>query len=180
MKKFICMFLSTTVLSLTLMSNMVFAEEIKEGHLHKWEKEVIVEVNSEEEFLCYPKNPNYKYTFIISNPQQRRAVCYNCGRPNMSTVTYKEEANIYAKTCPTDGHWGNDIFTEWDNYTYERCTACNYQSEHWFSQTTYSAKCLNGDNPWDGGDWVVKYEYTQSAGYNLHQSLRWWTEYSYE
>lgn len=179
MRRRYCLFLST-VLLLVLMTNISYANETHNNSLPRWEKEVIVEVNSEEEFLRYPKNPNYKYIFIISTPSQTRAVCYNCGRPNMSTVTYKEEENIYPKSCPTDGHYGNDIFIPWNNYTYERCTACSYQSEPWYSQTTYTATCRNGDKPWNGGDWVVKYEYTQSAGYNLHQSLRWWTQYSYE
>lgn len=142
-----------------------------------WEDELIVEVESEEEFFEYEKNPNYKYTFIITTSSKARAICYNCGRPNMSTVTTREQYNAQAKVCPTM-QWGNDIFSTWKDYTYERCTACSYKSESWESQTTYTATCLNGDAYWNGGDWPVKYEYTQAAGYNLHQSLRWWTQYS--
>lgn len=145
----------------------------------EWEQEVIVEIDSIEAFFKYPKNPNYKYTFIIDKPSLGRSVCYMCRRPNMSTLTEIEQSTTTPKACPTDGHWGNDIFASWNNYTYDRCTACGYKSEPQFTKVTYTATCLNGDAPWDGGDWEVRYEYTQSAGYNLHQSLRWWTEGSY-
>lgn len=193
-KKALNIILCVLILVTTGLSNVVFAAEnvgsceescnhnheieYCEGQDITWEKEVVVEVNSEEDFLNYPKNPNYKYTFIIESPAKTRAVCYMCGRPNMGTVTYKTQHSAVAKMCPSN-NWGNDIFMSWNNYTYERCTACSYRSEAWLSQVTYTAQCLNGDTDLYGADWVVKYEYTQSAGYNPHQSLRWWTEYSY-
>lgn len=142
-------------------------------------EEIVVEVSNEEEFLSYPKNLNYKYRFIITSPSLTRAVCYMCGRPNMGTVLDKRQVGAQSIMCPTN-NWGNDIFMTWDTYTNERCTACGYESEPWYSQTTYTAQCLNGNQALGGKDWVVKYEYTQSAGYNLHQSLRWWTEKSYQ
>ena len=48
-----------------------------------------------------------------------------------------------------------------------------------YKYNNIAADCLNGNVPWHGGSWEEKYEYTQSVCYNLHQSLRWWTEYSY-
>lgn len=189
-KKIFSLIIVASFLSVVILPKMVYAEEkeCSENHVHmsaynsgeniEWIQEVTVEVSSEEEFLKYPKNPNYKYTFVITSPSLTRAICYNCGRPNMSTVTYKEQATVEAKMCPTN-NWGNDIFASWNNYSYERCTACGFEGETWLAQITYTATCLNGDNPVGGGDWVVSYDFTQNAGYNPHQSLRWWTEYSY-
>ena len=144
------------------------------------QEEVVVEVDSKEEFFRYPKNPNYRYIFIINEPSITRTVCYMCGSPNMGTVTYREQIGGEAHMCPTCHEGNNDIFSTYRDYSYERCNACGYQSDPWPTNIiTYAADCLNGDMPWHGRSWEVKYEYTQSAGYNLHQSLRWWTEYSY-
>jgi hypothetical protein len=68
----------------------------------------------------------------------------------METVSYAEQSSAIAKMCPIE-QWGNDIFMSWDKMTYERCTACSYQSSPWLSQVTYTAQCLN-DN-------VDKYTY---------------------
>lgn len=191
-----CLIFTTALLIMATLPNVAVAAEIVNdcgqscGHDHYtdyiedqenvWGKEVIIEVNSEEEFLLYPKNPNYRYTFTITRPSLTRAVCYMCGKSTMGTVTNIVQASGKAIACPTDGHNGNDIFSSWNHYMYERCTSCGYKGSTWLSQTTYTATCLNGDTPPNGGDWVVRYEYTQSTGYNLHQSLRWWTQFSYE
>lgn len=183
-KTTLCVIFNTVLVAVSALPNLAFAAEVtnanpasyNESQQTIWEKEVVVEVSSEEEFLRYPKNPNFRYTFIFTSPSSTRAVCYMCGRPNMSTMTYKDQASGLSKACPTDGGWGTDMFYSWNNYTYERCTACGYKGSEWLSQVTYTAQCRNGDSSWDGEDWVVRYEYTQSNGYNLHQSLRYWTE----
>ncbi|MBQ2752887.1 MAG: hypothetical protein IJF29_02075 [Firmicutes bacterium] len=198
MKKVISMII---VISLILVPNgFAFASEINHEHncsglcdndilndmqagtngYIDYKQEVTVIVDNYFEFLRYPKNPDYKYTFVINEiePLNTRAVCYMCGRSSLGTASYLEETNTRLRACPSNAYFANDVFMEWTTFRYELCSACGYESEPWESGISYTAQCKNDNTPADGGDWIVKYEYTQSAGYDLHQSLRWWTEYS--
>ncbi len=136
-KKTLSVILATVLLVVIALPDMVFATENTndctsscdhdhdtdyiEGQEITWEQEVIVEVSSEEEFLLYPKNPNYKYTFVITRPSLTRAVCYNCGKSAMSTVTYKEQASGSARMCPIIKNGFSDLLCSWNNNSYERC-----------------------------------------------------------
>jgi len=65
----------------------------------EFEKEVVVEVASEKKALSYPRNPNYKYTFIIQSSIAPRAICYMCGGPGLGLATIKEQVQKN-KTMP--------------------------------------------------------------------------------
>lgn len=178
------------ILTIFLLGNQVVASESTHECSHEclhdicrlstfsdytWEKEIVVEVNNEAETFTYPKNPNYRYIFVWFTPSQTRAVCYNCGVSAMGTVTRKVQWGLDYLECPLA--WGagmsNDFFSTYHHYTRERCTACGYQSQEWLDRLSYTAWCSNEDNPIIG-EWEVREEYTPAAGYNPHQSLRWW------
>lgn len=71
---------------------------------YTWEKEVVVEAQNESETFTYPRNPNYRYTFVWFTPSQSRAVCYNCGASAMGTVTRKSQWGCDDIQCPLA--WG--------------------------------------------------------------------------
>lgn len=172
-------------------SNVVFASETMDTcaeHIHytgelfeandleyTQKEELVIEVASEAETFTYPIDPNYRYTFVWSTPSLARAVCYNCGKSTMSTVTRKSEWGTDYLQCPLSYGAGleNDYFTTWYHYMRERCTACGYNSEEWFDRKSYTAICSNYD-PMYTQVWEVREEYTMAAGYDPHQSLRWW------
>ena len=152
--------------------------DLPQGHSRNPDRKVVF-INSQNDFLAYPKDPDTLYRFVINENLSTRAICYRCGRPNLGTVTIKEQYSARLKQCPLVPGGHDDVFSTWHSNTYERCTSCGYQSEPYNFTVSWTAQCLNGDNPWYGGEWIVKYEYTQSAGYNLHQSLRYWQYYSF-
>lgn len=186
MRKYVSFILGMTLLGTFTLENKVFAQKsvhdcmehqvcLTDLVVQEWEKEVIVEVANEEETLNYPMNPKYRYTFVWYTPSKSRAVCYSCGASAMGTVTRKSEWGIDDKECALA--WGaglyNDLFFTWYHYQRERCTSCGYSSEEWLDRISYTAECRNGDNP-PSGQWEVREEYTPKAGYDPHQSLRWW------
>lgn len=161
----------------------ISSHDIDAADDYEWEKEVTVELNGEEVYT-YPKNPNYRYTFIWTTPSKARAVCYMCGMSAMSTVNRMSQYSCIDRACPIAlAGLYNDYYNTWHTRTYERCTACGYESEGFNLRVTYTSFCRNGDNRIENGEeveWEVREEYTMANGYDLHQSLRWWLYYSYE
>lgn len=144
-----------------------------------YEKTIIYYVDCEEDSYSVEIDPelNIRYIFEWETPSKARAVCYNCGKSTMSTVTRKILYAYYDKTCPLTYGPGlyNDLFFEYHHYAHERCTACGYQGEEWLDRKSYTATCGNVD-PMNEQVWEVRMEYTQAAGYDPHQSLSWWLE----
>lgn len=136
--------------------------------------EMIVEVESEEDIHSYPKNPNYRYTFIWVTPSNTRAVCYNCGKATMSVVNRKSQYGSDYKQCPLSFGAGlsNDDFYTWDHYSYERCTACGYRSEEWYVRRSYSVYC-NNYAPGSQIEWQIVDNYVYGV-HDIHQDLSWW------
>lgn len=181
------------VLTLTLMTNsIVFAEETCNIHNEKMgccefhcedsdeyvvlsdKPQITVEVSSEEEMENYPRDPQYRYKFIIPEPVKARAVCYMCGKSTMSTAKVKEEQiSIVARCCPLN-QWGVlDHFITDDNYRVERCTSCGYEAKIEELGYTYRAICRNTDIP-DEQEWEVREEWHMSDGYDIHQVYDYW------
>ena len=153
-----------------IMENAAAEEILTGGKI----EEFIIEVENEEETFSYPKNPNYRYTFIWSEPSNTRAVCYMCHYSTMSTVTRKSQYGCDYKQCPLAFGAGlaNDIFNTWDHYRWEKCTHCGYESDEWFDRRSYTAICSN-DDPFYSPEWVVVEDYDPEQ-HNVHQNLNWW------
>lgn len=137
-------------------------------YVSEFEKEVVVEVASEEEALSYPRNLNYKYTFIIQRSIESRAICYMCGRPGLGLAKTKEQGDKRIRQCPING-WGSDHMDTWWNYEVERCTSCGFSIKVKRLDDTYTATCYNG-----GGDYEVRKGWNMQNGYDIHQSYDYW------
>lgn len=139
----------------------------------EYEKEVVVEVRSEEEMLRYPRNLNYRYTFIIPIPQATRAVCYMCGRSTMGLANVREEWSRVAKSCPMN-QWGDlDHFMTDKNYQVERCTACGYRVKVKDYANTYRSLCRNS-GMYDDIEYEVRPEWYMSNGHDIHEVYVYW------
>ncbi|MEW8994172.1 hypothetical protein [Clostridium sp.] len=134
----------------------------------EFKKEVVIEVASEEEALSYPRDPNYKYTFIIQSSIASRAVCYICGRPSLGLATTKEQGDKKVRQCPING-WGSDHMDIWCNYEVERCTSCGFSTKIKRLADTYTATCFNG-----AGEYEVRKGWNMTNGYDIHQSYDYW------
>lgn len=138
--------------------------------IDQFEKEITVEVSSEEEFLNYPKNPNYKYTFLFPVDERTKAICYNCGLPYLGLGTVREQSTTVTVGCPTN-QLSPDIFMTWNNWHAERCTACGMQNRISQLEDTYSSRCYD-----TGQEWEVKKSYTLAGGYEIHQVYDYWID----
>ncbi len=159
----------------------VHACSISHGEVVSWtssnfdeREELIIEVENEAETYTYPKDPNYRYTFIWITPSLSRAICYECGRSTMSTVTRKSQYGGDYLECPLAYGAGlaNDMFCTWDYYKRERCTSCGYQSAEWYDRRSYTAICSNGD-PMYSPEWTMAENYSPNL-HDPHQNLNWW------
>ena len=174
----------SVILSLFLLSSpfiKVYACDVIHNKAHdsvietcEQKEELVIEVENEIETFSYPKNPNYRYTFIWTTPSLSRAVCYECGRSTMSTVNRKSQYAYDCLECPLAYGPGlqNDDFITWDYYKRERCTACGYQSAEWYDRRSYTAICNNGD-PMYSPEWSMLENYDPTRD-DPHQNLNWW------
>lgn len=166
MKKIYLMFL--TLVSSVIFAFTALAHGAEETIINQFEKEVVVEVSSEEEFLNYPMNPDYKYTFLFPVDVKRRTICYNCGQPYLGLGTEREQSTTITVGCPGN-QYAPDIFYTWNNWNVERCTACGMSNRISKKADTYSSWCYDMQR-----DWEVKKSYTLAGGYDLHQVYDYW------
>ena len=142
----------------------------------EWEKEIMVYIDSEDDLFKLNHNPNYRYIYHYEKPSLKRAVCYNCGKSTMSTVTDTSQWGHDNKECPMTGAYvmEGDLYYTWRNTTYERCTACNYKSASWHTWT-YTVKCSNGAGPPASEHFtVLEKEAFFRGNYDVHQYKPWW------
>lgn len=173
------------VLLLTLLSLSVvyaLAEESKEVFRRNLESSINTEMGSTDvvvkfvesiDDVVFDTEEESRFFYVFDSFQPLRAICYECGSPNMGLGSGVSNSMNQPHTCPTSP-MGWDIFKTYDHYSFEYCAACGYVSDSWVSYRTYAAECRTGNTPSDGEDWEVRYEYTQANGYDLHQSLRYW------
>lgn len=163
MKKIFCVVLAlVAVLSLSLVT---FAHPLTPVQP---EKEVVIEIEKEEDFFQYPCDPNYKYTFIWQLPQKARTICYKCGKPYLGLAQIREQSTTYTVGCPDNG-LSPDVFSTWNNYSVERCTYCHMQNIISKLPDTYSAYCTEM-----GDTWEVRKEWTLANGHQLHECYDYW------
>lgn len=164
-------------------------EEIVSGYAadpdFEWEKEIIIYIDNEDELFKFEFNPNYRYIYQWESPSLTRAVCYNCGKSTMSTVTELAQWGCDYKDCPLSFGTGleNDYYNEWFYKKYERCTSCGFSgrddSNLWWEENSnnrvFTSVCSNGDNPGNGAEWQVltasQFDINQ---HNIHQYKPWW------
>jgi len=101
--------------------------EYKQNKIDDDREEIIVEVKSEEEYLNYPVDPKYKYTFIITQPSPSKSLCSRCLRPNMTLVSTVNEDSRVPRRCPIQQE-GVDHYITDKCISYEKCYSCGYQS----------------------------------------------------
>lgn len=166
MKKIISM-LMVMMMSL-LLPIQVLAVEME---LPDSEKPVIVvEVDSEEEFLNYPQDPNYKYIFILPWKVQPRAACSNCGSSNTERINVREQ--IYARSGPCPISMGGlkpDVLSTYSNTLVDRCKNCNHNTVVQQLADTYTAQCTSNGNVYE-----VRKEWSIETGHDLHQIYDYW------
>ncbi len=149
---------------------------LEDGHNHKneftyvtnFEKEVTVELKSEKDILTYPRNPNYKYTFIIQDRINKRAICHKCGRGTLGTAKVQDQKSKLAKPCPIS-QWYTDFMDTWENFRVERCTSCGYSVRIATLADTYTSTCNSG-----GGTYIVVKGHDMAHGYDIHESYDYW------
>lgn len=180
MKKIMRKIMSSTIVFVVITSLTVpaFAHTVAtNGMFPTYIGEKTVEVDTHEDFLNYPKDMRYKYTFIIKNPpvaQPRNSICYRCGQQSLTMSNYeRKEAERKPLHCP----YSEDIidhFTTWRN-TYDlSCGSCGYR-ETIHMPPDYTAYCLNPDYPWLFMRTItVKPEWTKAQGYEDHQCWETW------
>lgn len=142
----------------------------------EWKKEILVYIDSEDDLFKLNHNPDYRYIYHYEKPSLKRAVCYNCGRSTMSTVTNTSQWGIDNKECPMNGGamMNGDLYYTWRNTMYERCTACNYKSSNWHTWT-YTVECGNEAVPPTGKQFtVLEKDVFLRGNYDIHQYKPWW------
>lgn len=149
---------------------------LESGHNHKnefayvtnFEKEITVELKNEKDFFTYPRNPNYKYTFIIQSPISTRAICHKCGRGTLGLARVQEQKSKLIRACPVS-QWGSDYMDTWANYDVERCTSCGYSVIAYTRADTYTSTCKSS-----GGNYTVVKGHDMAHGYDIHESYDYW------
>lgn len=157
------------VLLLGMLMSFSFAAFAHTENPVDFEKEVTVELNSEEEFWNYHRNPNYKYRFIIPIQNNTRKMCWNCGTPNLQTVRdIRQTDNMGFLLCPMSLKAG-DILSTYENYIVERCTNCGVEEEIEYRGETYVATCIES-----GDEYEVRKEWGIEDGKDLHNIYDYW------
>lgn len=139
-------------------------------------REITVEVDTYEDFLNYPKNPEYKYTFEIKRPpvaQPRNSICYRCGKQTLTMNNYRTyEKNRAANGCPFNPYV-IDHFTTWGNSYDLSCGSCGYR-ETINQADTYTAYCLNSEGAGFMRTFEVRRDWTLAGGHEVHECWSTW------
>ena len=184
MKKiFSLLFAMCFILSIVPFSSFADTHDscLENGHNHKneftyvtnFEKEVTVELKSEKDILTYPRNPNYRYTFIISDRINKRAICHKCGRGTLGTAKVQDQKDKVVRGCPIAGPSYLDHMDIWGNYRVERCISCGYSVRIATLADTYTATCFSNPDV-DAKVFTVIKGHDPSKGYNDHESYDYW------
>lgn len=183
MKKiFSLLFAMCFILSIVPFSSFADSHDscLENGHNHKneftyvtnFEKEVTVELKSEKDILTYPRNPNYRYTFIIPDRINKRAICHKCGRGTLGTAKVQDQIDTLKRACPTADFF-SDFMLTWGNYRVERCISCGYSVRIATLANTYTATCSANPDPLAEPYTVVK-GHDSDHGYDTHESYDYW------
>ena len=177
MKKLLAFVLAVLIVSSS--SAVTFADsKYSQGTIDKnveLEERIEIVIENEEDMLNYSLDPNFLYSFVIPELHITRAVCYNCGKPNMGLATYKDNKATLARACPVVmfATYSDHMYT-WDNYKAERCTACGYKGNKIVQFTdTYSSECYNTAF---GNVFEVRKDWFQKDGHDIHSVYVYWTE----
>lgn len=182
MKKiFSLLFAMCFILSIVPFSSFADSHDfcLENGHNHKngftyvtnFEKEVTVELKSEKDILTYPRNPNYRYTFIIPDRINKRAICHKCGRGTLGTAKVQDQIGRLPRVCPTT-KFHSDAMNTWGHYRVERCISCGYSVRIATLAETYTASC--GALRPDADEFIVVKGHDPSKGYDTHESYDYW------
>lgn len=91
-------------------------------YLHLYEEDEIIGFLTSDEY-----DANTKYSFIIENQRGVKAICYNCGRPNMGIAQKINQISGVTKGCSYLS-LAPDIFAKYAVYEIERCTVCGFEN----------------------------------------------------
>lgn len=127
--------------------------------------EKTVYVNSEEEFLAYPKDIHTKYTFIIPLKERSTTQCSSCGKPATYYIL-KEQTKAYTHGC-FNNPLSPDMVSVYARYRYVDCS-CGYTGKT-FIDNAYTVYCNDL-----GITYSASYSTTVSKGYDVHQDMNYW------
>lgn len=154
------------LLSLCLAIVCVFLFSIPaQAHEIEFADEETVYVNSEEEFLAYPKDMSTRYTFIIQPKTRATTQCPSCG----GVATYhisKEQTRGYTKGC-FNNQYCPDVVAVYARYRNTECS-CGYFGKT-FIDNSYTVTCLD-----TGITYTASYSTTVAMGYDVHQDMNFW------
>lgn len=160
MKKLLNLCLATVCVF--LFAFPVQAHEIEEI---EFTNEKTVYVNSEEEFLAYPKDMYTKYTFILQPKMRATTQCASCG----GVATYyisKEQTKGYTHAC-FNNPLSPDYVSVYARYRNTDCS-CGYAGKE-FIDNSYTVYCID-----DGKTYAASYSTTVNKGYDVHQDMNYW------
>lgn len=127
-----------------------------------------IEVDSESDIPepHYSENESYglKKIYVIKpSENQTRAICYNCGKAGMTSISEVEEWGPTPIPCPAaDQAMNSDFMYEYKYYNGEKHAACGlYARAYW--KSVYKVQCQNGDDLGLNNTW-----YTIGQGTNIH------------
>ena len=133
-----------------------------------------IDVSPEEWKNTYLDNPIYQNNrentiFKFRNNENRRAICYNCGKGTMTLEEQWLEIKTVSVACPGTNNFG-DMLHGSDICYRDYCTICGGLSS-WFYDTnrenwTWSIECETG-----GREYPVYVGKSVKDGYNVHNCI---------
>lgn len=156
------------VFGMTMLVSFVAAAHA--GESIDFEKKVTVELDSMEEFRNYPRNPNYRYRFLIRILNKSRGMCWNCGTQTLETyleVDHIDRDNFLP--CPNNPDRWNDTFSTFENYNLQKCTRCGIVESREYIGLTYESFCANV-----GELFEVREEWGPGSGLDMHYWYSYW------
>ena len=164
-----------TILLALVMCLSLATPAMAEGNAPNDSDRIIVEVENFDDIADFCKSSRFdftqKYTFIIKNVPQTRALCPNCGNGAMTGSNHRvENVAVYLQACPAAGGMTSDIVSVMSYYYRENCRRCGYEIVH--NEYYFSIECeyaMPGTRPyeaWDGQRW--------QDGYDIHEDKSVW------
>lgn len=159
------------VFGMTMLVSFVAAAHANESI--DFEKKVTVELDSMEEFRNYPRNPNYRYRFLIRVLNKSRGMCWNCGTQTLENyLEINEIDRSFGLPCPIDLNRLNDTFTTLENYNLQKCTRCGIIESREYIGLTYQSFCANS-----GEYYEVREEWGPNTGDDMHKWYSYWQHF---
>lgn len=145
---------------------------------HEDERDVIeVHVENQDQIMEFydssEYNPNYRYSFIYPNPVQPRILCPKCGKNTYKGYIDDFEWGADPKECPNGPNLTSDICTYYHNYSWSKCTTCDYTTPKTFNGIRLlQIQCYV--EAWDEVIYWARPGQTVAAGFDKHEVMSTW------